>query len=126
MSNARDISNMEEPQLVKAFVNINQSNSSNGQHLLRDSYGITSVTDNQTGFFQVNFEDGIFDDNNWTMTCCGKLQQELGSNTPQIALQTSNSYAGAAQSGLASIITTKTSNNALTDLDTVWLAFYHS
>ena len=126
MSNARDISAMEEAQLVKAFVNINQSSSANGELLMRDSYNITSITDDQTGFLFVNFEYGVFDDGDWTMTCCGKLQQQLGSATPHIALQTSSSYTNAATSDLARIICTSSATNTLTDLGAVWLVFYHT
>ena len=126
MSNARDISEIKELQLVKAFVNLNQSSSINGELLMRDSYNITSVTDDQTGFMIVNFEDGLFDDGDWTMTCCGKLQNQLGSATPHIALQTSSSYTSAATSEVAKVICTSSATNDLTDLGAVWLVFYHT
>ena len=59
MSNARDISDMKETQVAKAWVNFDGAFASspfteaNGG--IRDSHNVTSVTDRGTGRYTVNF-----------------------------------------------------------------------
>ena len=67
MSNARDISGMTEPQVVKAWVNFNGRTASspftdaNGG--IRNSFNVSSVTDNGVGIYTVNLENALEDSN---------------------------------------------------------------
>ena len=59
MSKARDISDMEETQVAKAWVNFNAV----GTLTKRSDYNVTSVTDNGTGDYTLNFENSLSDAN---------------------------------------------------------------
>lgn len=67
MSNARDISSMEEKQVAKAWVNFNgqdtNSEFTEANGGIRDSFNVSSVTDLGTGHYDVNFEESFADAN---------------------------------------------------------------
>ena len=67
MSNARDISSMEEKQVAKAWVNFNgqdtNSEFTEANGGIRDSFNVSSVTNLGTGHYEVNFEESFADAN---------------------------------------------------------------
>jgi len=89
MSNSRDISNMKESQVAKAWVNFDGSFSTspfteeNGG--IRDSLNVSSVTDVGQGLYTVNF-DKSFANNNWVMATAGKYSQFNNTDMPVINL----------------------------------------
>jgi len=89
MSNARDISDMKETQVAHAWVNFKGNASSsplteeNGG--IRDSYNVSSVTDNGNGLYTINF-DKQFANNNWAMATAGKFSKFNNTDMPVINL----------------------------------------
>jgi hypothetical protein len=67
MSNARDISNVKKIQLGQAWVNFR----GNSTVVIRKSLNVTSVTDNGTGNYTINFTSG-FPDTNYCYTLFGR------------------------------------------------------
>ena len=89
MSNSRDISNMKEKQVAQAWVKFKGNASSsplteeNGG--IRDAYNVSSVTDNGTGLYTVNF-DKPFANDNWVMATSGRYSKFNNTDMPVINL----------------------------------------
>ena len=82
MSNARDISNMNESQVAKAWVNFNGRTASspftvdNGG--IRNSFNVSSVTDNGVGIYTVNLENALENSNYCIAGSAGDLTVTYG------------------------------------------------
>ena len=82
MSNRRDISQMKESQVAKAWVNFNGRTTSspftvdNGG--IRNSFNVSSVTDNGTGTYTVNLENALDSSDYCVAGSAGDLTITLG------------------------------------------------
>ena len=66
-TNARVISDMKAPQVAKAWVNFRGTSTV----VIRKSLNVTSVTDNNTGHYTINFTSA-FEDTNYCYTLFGR------------------------------------------------------
>ena len=78
MSNARDISDMNEGQVAKAWVNFNGQDT----NTIRDSLNVSSVTDLGTGHYDVNFEESLAHANYAWAGCAGDINLTTAIPTP--------------------------------------------
>ena len=92
MSKARDISDMEETQVAKAWVNFDGTfatfplTEANGG--IRDSFNVTSVTDRGTGRYTVNLTNAMASANYSVSAMCGNGDGVAISATTSVANET--------------------------------------
>lgn len=68
MSNARDISQIHAKNLIRAYVNFNGV----GAIAIRESLGVSSITDHGTGTYSTNWDAGVFNTNTYAFVTFGR------------------------------------------------------
>ena len=68
MSNARDISQIHDRNLIRGYVNFNGI----GTVTIRESLGVSSITDHGTGTYSPNWDVGVFDTNTYVYVTFGR------------------------------------------------------
>ena len=68
MSNARDISKIHDRNLIRGYVNFNGI----GTVAIRESLGVSSVTDHGTGTYSPNWDAGVFNTNTYAFVTFGR------------------------------------------------------
>ena len=68
MTNARDISKIHDRNLIRGYVNFNGI----GTVTIRESLGVSSITDHGTGTYSPNWDVGVFDTNTYAYVTFGR------------------------------------------------------
>ncbi len=84
-------SGTEKGKLVKKYVNFNGSSMS-----IREDFGVSSITDNGTGHYQVNFDGSMSNDDYAVVGSSGETGN-LGGNNPERIMRFSNAATGTVQ-----------------------------
>ena len=85
-------SGTEKGRLIKKYINFDGTNTST----IRESFGISSVTDNGTGHYQLNF-DGSMSNDDYTCVGAGGHPGTLGGNNPERVTRFSDFATGTVQ-----------------------------
>ena len=79
----KNSSGTEKGRLIKKYINFDGTDTNDqNQCEVRESFGISSVTDNGTGHYQLNF-DGSMSNVNYTCVGAGGQSSTLGGNNPE-------------------------------------------
>ena len=105
----------QEPQLCKAWVNFNGT----GTVAIRASYNVSSITDNGTGLYTINFTNALSDTNYCFSTGLGYTQASASAlvNIEEVAGGTGIRTATAFQ--LESVFTNASTNRTRTDVEAI-------
>ena len=88
----QNTSGTEKGRLIKKYINFDGTNTST----IRESFGISSVTDNGTGHYQLNF-DGSMSNDDYTCVGAGGHPSSLGGNNPERVTRFSDFATGTVQ-----------------------------